>query len=43
MQYGQPIDDGETTWGHIPRLLGLYKFLPAKIYYEVPHSLLLIL
>lgn len=24
MQYGQSIDDGETTQGHIPRLLGLY-------------------
>jgi hypothetical protein len=33
MQYGQSIDDGETTQGHIPRLLGLYKVLLAKSLY----------
>jgi len=33
MQYGQLIDDGETSQGHIPRLLGLYKFPLAKSLY----------
>ncbi|KAK4551365.1 hypothetical protein RGQ29_032387 [Quercus rubra] len=33
MQNGQSIDDGDTSQGHIPRLLGLYKFPLAKSLY----------
>jgi hypothetical protein len=44
MMYGQSIDDGETTQGHIPRLLGLYMmFLPATTLYEVFIHLFLML
>lgn len=43
MMYGQSIDDGETTQGHIPRLLGLYMFLLATTLYEVFYHLFLML
>lgn len=43
MMYGQSIDDGEATQGHIPRLLGLYMFLLATTLYEVFHHLFLML
>jgi hypothetical protein len=43
MMYGQSIDDGETTQGHIPRLLGLYMFLLATTLYEVFLHLFLML
>ncbi|KAB1222259.1 THO complex subunit 1 [Morella rubra] len=34
MQYGQPIDDGETTWGHIPRLLDIVLYLCEREHVE---------
>ena len=44
MMYGQSIEDGETTQGHIPRLLGLYMtFLLATTLYGVFIHLFLIL
>lgn len=34
MQYGQSIDDGGSTQGLIPRLLGLYIFLFAIFFFK---------
>lgn len=35
MQYGQSIDDGGSTQGLIPRLLGLYIFLFAIFFLKI--------